>query len=90
MRVERNGVAGMGSSENRVRLCRITSPPVGTTLRLHLKRIQPNPLALVGIGTTTRSAGSTREADVSTNTRLRLTDGNIAGKAHATGFGYLK
>ena len=50
MRVERNGVAGMGSSENRVRLCRITSPPVGTTLRLHLKRIQPNPLALVGIG----------------------------------------
>jgi hypothetical protein len=75
MRVERNGVAGMGSSENRVRLCSITSLPFGTTLRLRLKRIQPNPLALVGIGTTNRSAGSTREADVSTNTRFRLMDG---------------
>ncbi len=75
MWVERTEMAGMRSSENRVRLCGITSPPVGTTLRLRLKRIQPNPLALVGIGTANRSAGSTREADVSTNTRLKLTDG---------------
>lgn len=81
MRVERNGVAGMGSSENRVRLCSITSLPFGTTLRLRLKRIQPNPLALVGIGTANRSAGSTREADVSTNTRFRLMDSKARGQS---------
>ena len=34
---------------------------VGTTFRLRLKRIQPNPPALVDIGTTNRSAGSTRK-----------------------------
>ncbi len=61
MRVKRNGVAGMGSSENRVRLCSIISPPVDATFHLRLKRIQPNPLALVGIGTANRSAGSTRK-----------------------------
>ena len=64
-----------GCLKTRVRFCNIINPPVGTTLRLRLKRIQPNPLALVGIGTTNRSAGSTREADVSTNTRFRLMDG---------------
>lgn len=53
---------------------------VGTTFRLRLKRIQPNPLALVGIGTANRSAGSTREADVSTNTRFKLTDGKSRGQ----------
>ena len=54
---------------------------VGTTFRLRLKRIQPNPPALVGIGTANRSAGSTREADVSTNTRLKLTDGKSRGQS---------
>ena len=54
---------------------------VGTTFRLRLKRIQPNPPALVGIGTANRSAGSTREADVSTNTRLILTDGKARGQS---------
>ena len=54
---------------------------VGTTFRLRLKRIQPNPLALVSIGTTNRSAGSTREADVSTNTRFRLTDNKSRGQS---------
>lgn len=52
---------------------------VGTTFRLRLKRIQPNPPALVGIGTANRSAGSTREADVSANTRIRLADGKSRG-----------
>jgi len=47
---------------------------VGTTFRLRLKRIQPNPPALVGIGTANRSAGSNREADIITNTRFRLKD----------------
>ena len=74
-------MAGMGSSETRVRLCSITSPPVDATFRLRLKRIQPNPLVLVGIGTANRSAGSTREADVSTNTRLKLTDGKSRGQS---------
>ena len=54
---------------------------VGTTFRLRLKRIQPNPPALVGIGTANRSAGSTREADVSTNPRLKLTDGKSRGQS---------
>mgnify|MGYP000568787614 FL=1 len=54
---------------------------VGTTFRLRLKRIQPNPPALVGIGTANRSAGSTREADVSTNTRFRLTDSKARGQS---------
>ena len=54
---------------------------VGTTFRLRLKRIQPNPPALVGIGTANRSAGSTREADVSTNTRFKLTDGKSRGQS---------
>ena len=58
---------------------------VGTTLRLRLKRIQPNPPALVGIGTANRSAGSTREADVSTNTRFRLTDGKSRGQSPCYG-----
>ena len=81
MWVERTEMAGMRSSENRVRLFSITNPPVGTTFRLRLKRIQPNPLALVGIGTANRSAGSTREADVSTNTLLKLTDGKSRGQS---------
>ena len=54
---------------------------VGTTFRLRLKRIQPNPPALVGIGTANLSAGSTHEADVSTNTRLKLTDGKSRGQS---------
>ena len=54
---------------------------VGTTFRLRLKRIQPNPLDLVGIGTPNRSVGSTREADVNTNTRIRLTDGKARGQS---------
>ena len=54
---------------------------VGTTFRLRLKRIQPNPPALVGIGTANLSAGSTREADVSTNTRFRLTDNKSRGQS---------
>ncbi len=54
---------------------------VGTTFRLRLKRIQPNPPALVGIGTANRSAGSTREADVSANTRIRLTDSKARGQS---------
>ena len=54
---------------------------VGTTFRLRLKRIQPNPLVLVGIGTANRSVGSTREADVNTNTRIRLTDGKARGQS---------
>ena len=54
---------------------------VGTIFRLRLKRIQPNPPALVGIGTANRSAGSTREADVSTNTRFKLTDGKSRGQS---------
>jgi len=54
---------------------------VGTTFRLRLKRIQPNPPALVGIGTANRSAGSTREADVSINTRFKLTDGKSCGQS---------
>ena len=58
---------------------------VGTTFRLRLKRIQPNPLALVGIGTANRSAGSTREADVSTNTRFKLTDGKSRGQSPCYG-----
>ena len=70
-----------GRLKTRVRFCNIINPPVGTTLRLRLKRIQPNPLALVSIGTTNRSAGSTREADVSTNTRLKLTDGKSRGQS---------
>ena len=41
---------GVGSSEIRVRLRSITSPPVGTTFHLRFKRIQPNPPAFVGIG----------------------------------------
>ena len=53
---------------------------VGTTFRLRLKHIQ-NPPALVDIGTANRSAGSTREADVSTNTRFRLTDGKSRGQS---------
>ena len=61
--------------------CKGLNPPVGTTLRLRLKRIQLNPLALVGIGTTNRSAGSTREADVSTNTRFRLMDSKARGQS---------
>ena len=81
MWVERTEMAGMRSSETRVRLRSITSPPVDATLRLRLKRIQLNPLALVGIGTTNRSAGSTREADVSINTRIRLTDGKSRGQS---------
>ena len=70
-----------GRLKTRVRLCNIINPPVGTTLRLRLKRIQPNPLALVGIGTANRSAGYTREADVNTNTRIRLTDGKSRGQS---------
>ena len=70
-----------GRLKTRVRFCNIINPPVGTILRLRLKRIQPNPLALVSIGTTNRSAGSTREADVSTNTRFRLTDGKARGQS---------
>ena len=54
---------------------------VGTTFRLRLKRIQPNPPALVDIGTANRSAGYTREADVNTNTRIRLTDGKSRGQS---------
>ena len=70
-----------GCLKTRVRFCNIINPPVGTTLRLRLKRIQPNPPALVDIGTTNRSVGSTREADVSTNTRFRLTDGKSRGQS---------
>ena len=70
-----------GRLKTRVRFCNIINPPVGTTLRLRLKRIQPNQLALVSIGTANRSAGSTREADVSTNTRFRLTDGKSRGQS---------
>ena len=70
-----------GRLKTRVRFCNIINPPVGTTLRLRLKRIQPNPLALVSIGTANRSAGSTHEADVSTNTRLKLTDGKSRGQS---------
>lgn len=54
---------------------------VGTTFRLRLKRIQLNPPALVSIGTANRSAGSTREVDVSTNTRIRLADGKSRGQS---------
>ena len=57
-----------GRLKTRVRLCNIINSPVGTTFRLRLKRIQLNPPALVDIGTANRSAGSTRDADVSTNT----------------------
>ena len=39
-----------GRLKTRVRLCNIINSPVGTTFRLRLKRIQPNPPALVGIG----------------------------------------
>ena len=74
-----------GRLKTRVRFCNIINPPVGTTLRLRLKRIQPNPLALVSIGTTNRSAGSTREADVSTNTRIRLADGKSRGQSPCYG-----
>ena len=70
-----------GRLKTRVRFCNIINPPVGTTLRLRLKRIQPNPLALVSIGTTNRSAGSTHEADVSTHTRFRLTDSKARGQS---------
>ena len=75
MWVERNGVAGMGRLKAVSGFVESPARLVGTTFLLRLKRIQPNPLALVGIGTTNRSAGSTREADVSTNTRFRLMDG---------------
>ena len=70
-----------GRLKTRVRLCNIINPPVGTTLRLRLKRIQLNPPALVSIGTANRSAGSTREVDVSTNTRIRLADGKSRGQS---------
>ena len=58
---------------------------VGTTFRLRLKRIQPNPPALVGIVTANRRAGSTREVDVSTNTRIRLADGKSRGQSPCYG-----
>lgn len=85
MWVERTEMAGMRSSENRVRLFSITNPPVGTTFRLRLKHIQPNPPALVDIGTANHSAGSIRKADVSTNTRIRLTDGESRGQSSRYG-----
>lgn len=83
-------MAGMGSSETRVRLCNITSPLVCTTFRLCLKRIQPNPPALVGIGAANRSAGSTRKQMSAQIPDSDWRTANLAGKAHATGVGYLK
>ena len=90
MWVERNEMAGMGSSETRVRLCNITSPLVCTTFRLCLKRIQPNPPALVGIGAANRSAVSTRKQMSAQIPDSDWRTANLAGKAHATGVGYLK
>ena len=81
MRVERNGVAGMGRLKTVSGFAESPARLVGTTFRLRLKRIQPNPPALVGIGTANHSAGSTREAYVSTNTRLKLTDGKSRGQS---------
>ena len=81
MRVERNGVAGMSCLKTVSGFAESPARLVGTTFRLRLKRIQPNPPALVDIGTANRSAGSTREADVSTNTRFKLTDGKSRGQS---------
>ena len=81
MRVERNGVAGMGRLKAVSGFAASPARLVGTTFRLRLKRIQPNPLVLVGIGTANRSAGSIRKADVSTNTRFRLTGGKSRGQS---------
>ena len=81
MWVERNGVAGMGRLKAVSGFVESPARLVGTTFLLRLKRIQPNPLVLVGIGTANRSVGSTREADVNTNTRIRLTDGKARGQS---------
>ena len=81
MWVERNGVAGMGRLKTVSGFAESPARLVGTTFRLRLKRIQPNPPALVGIGTANHSAGSTREADVSTNTRFRLMDSKARGQS---------